>query len=173
VWLRSPHLDLSSVLIGQLGLATEYLNRCWYELNSSHRIFDIQRHAVHRTMPWMAATLGGLVKETGAVFEAKFTLSSSFSEEAAAEKHMAQLQHDMLVAGTKKCVLSIIDDGGKWISCRSRPTRSTRLFWLPPKSPSGGASRPVSPRLCSIASLRNHGSKQSVWPTSSPTKRGN
>jgi hypothetical protein len=33
------------------------------------------------------------------VFEAKFMLPWSFSEEAAAEKHMAQLQHNMLVAG--------------------------------------------------------------------------
>jgi predicted phage-related endonuclease len=108
-------IDLSGVLIVQLGLVTEDLNRRWYELNSGHRISDIQRHAVHRTIPWMAATLGGLVKETGAVFEAKFMLPSSFSEEAAAEKHMAQLQHDMLVAGTKKSVLSIINGGGKWI----------------------------------------------------------
>ena len=37
-------------------------------------------------MPWMAATLDGLVKETGAVFEAKFMLPWLFSEEAAAEK---------------------------------------------------------------------------------------
>jgi predicted phage-related endonuclease len=107
--------DLSSVLIVQLGLATEDLNRRWYELNSGHRISDIQRHAIHRTMPWMAATLDGLVKETGAVFEAKFMLPWSFSEEGAAEKHMAQLQHNMLVAGTKKSVLSIINGGGKWV----------------------------------------------------------
>jgi hypothetical protein len=39
-------------------------------------------------------------QETGAVFEAKFMLPRSFSEEGAAEKHMAQLQHNMLVAGT-------------------------------------------------------------------------
>jgi hypothetical protein len=63
----------------------------------------------------MAATLDGLVKETGAVFEAKFMLPWSFSEEGSAEKHMAQLQHNMLVAGTKKSVLSIINGGGKWI----------------------------------------------------------
>src|SRR6202051_3497849 len=109
------NLDLSGVLIVQLGLATKDLNRRWYELNSGHRIGDVQRHAIHRTIPWMAATLDGLVKETGAVFKAKFMLPSSFSEEAAAEKHMAQLQHDMLVAGTKKSVLSIINGGGKWI----------------------------------------------------------
>ncbi len=73
--------DLSSVLIVQLGLCTEDLNRRWYELNSGNRISDVQRHAVHRTIPWMAATLDGLVKETGAVFEAKFMLPWSFSEE--------------------------------------------------------------------------------------------
>jgi predicted phage-related endonuclease len=107
--------DLSAVLIVQLGSVTEDLNRRWYEQNSGHRISDIQRRAVHKTIPWMAATLDGLVKETGAVFEAKFMLPWSFSEEAAAEKHMAQLQHNMLVAGTRKSVLSIINGGGKWI----------------------------------------------------------
>jgi len=75
--------DLSGVLIVQLGLVTEDLNRRWYELNSGHRIADVQRHAIHRTIPWMAATLDGLVKETGAVFEAKFMLPWSFSEVAA------------------------------------------------------------------------------------------
>jgi hypothetical protein len=39
----------------------------------------------------MAATLDGVVEGTGAVFEAKFMLPWSFSEEAAAEKHMAQV----------------------------------------------------------------------------------
>ena len=71
--------DLSGVLIVQLGIATEDLNRRWYELNSGQRVSDIQRHAIHCTMPWMAATLDGLVKETGAVFEAKFMLPWSFS----------------------------------------------------------------------------------------------
>src|ERR1700680_650276 len=101
---EEPPLDLSGVLIVQLGLATEDLNRRWYELNTGYRISDVQRHAIHRRMPWMAATLDGLVKETDAVFEAKFMLPWSFTEEAAAEKHMAQLQHNMLVADTKKSV---------------------------------------------------------------------
>src|ERR1700720_2877327 len=108
-------VDLSGVLIVQLGLATEDLNRRWYEQNSGHRISDIQRHAVHRAIPWMAATLDGLVKETGAVFEAKFMLPWSFSEEAAAEKHMAQLQHNMWVTNAKAAALSIITGGGKWV----------------------------------------------------------
>src|SRR6202165_6324622 len=39
----------------------------------------------------------------------------SFSEEGAAEKHMAQLQHNMWVTNTKTGVLSIITGGGKWV----------------------------------------------------------
>lgn len=123
-------VDLSRELIVQLGLVTEDLNRRWYEMHSGHRIGDVQRHTVHRTIPWMAATLDGLVKETGAVFEAKFMLPWSFSKEAAAEKHMAQLQHNMLVAGTKKSVLSIINGGGKWVelSIEADPIYQTLLI---------------------------------------------
>jgi predicted phage-related endonuclease len=110
-----PGVDLSGELIVQLGLVTEDLNRRWYERSSGYQIEAVQRRVTHRAFPWMAATLDGLVKETGAVFEAKFMLPWSFSEEAAAEKHMAQLQHNMLVAGTKKSVLSIINGGGKWV----------------------------------------------------------
>ena len=112
---EEPSLDLSGVLIAQLGLVTEDLNRRWYELKSGNQVSDVQRHLAHRSLPWMAATLDGLVKATGAVFEAKFMLPWSFSEEAAAEKHMAQLQHNMLVTGTKKSVLSIITGGGTWV----------------------------------------------------------
>jgi predicted phage-related endonuclease len=127
---EEPPLDLAGVLVVQLGLATEDLNRRWYEFNAGHRVSDVQRHAVHRTLPWMAATLDGLVKETGAVFEAKFMLPWSFSEEAAAEKHMAQLQHNMLVAGTRKSVLSIITGGGNWIelSIEADPIYQTILI---------------------------------------------
>src|SRR6195256_2073630 len=127
---EAPALDLSGVLIVQLGLVTEDLNRRWYELNSGNRISDVQRHSIHCTMPWMAATLDGQVKETEAVFEAKFMLPWSFSEEGAAEKHMAQLQHNMLVAGTKRSVLSIINGGGKWvkISIEADPIYQTILI---------------------------------------------
>jgi predicted phage-related endonuclease len=118
--------DLSGVLIVQLGLVTEDLNRLWYERNSGHQVTAVQKHVVHRTIPWMAATLDGLVRNIDAVFEAKFMLPWSFSEEAAAEKHAAQLQHNMLVTGTKRSVLSIINGGGKWLKTPSKPTRSTR-----------------------------------------------
>ena len=66
----------------------------------------------------MGATLDGMVEGTGAVFEAKFMLPWSFSEEAAAEKHMAQLQHNMWVTNAKAAVLSIITGGGKWVEIK-------------------------------------------------------
>jgi hypothetical protein len=63
----------------------------------------------------MAATLDGRLEATGAVFEAKFMLPWSFSEEVAAEKHMAQLQHNMWVTASRTAVLSIITGGGRWV----------------------------------------------------------
>jgi hypothetical protein len=50
-----------------------------------------------------------------AVFEAKFMLPRSFSEEAAAEKYMPQLQHNMWVVAARTAVLSVIAGGGKWV----------------------------------------------------------
>jgi predicted phage-related endonuclease len=107
--------DLSGNLAVQLGSVTEELNRRWFERNSGQVVRDVQRHIKHPVLGWMAATLDGIVVSTGAVFEAKFALPWSFSEEAAAEKHMAQLQHNMWVANAKSAVLSIITGGGKWV----------------------------------------------------------
>jgi len=107
--------DLSSNLIVQLGSVTEDLNRLWYERNTGHVVTDLQRRVVHPVKRWMAATLDGMVEPTGAVFEAKFMLPWAFSEEAAAEKHMAQLQHNMWVTASRMAVLSIITGGGKWV----------------------------------------------------------
>jgi predicted phage-related endonuclease len=107
--------DLSGNLIVQLGVVTEPLNRLWYERNTGHAIKDIQRRVFHQVIKWMAATLDGMVEPTGAVFEAKFMLPWSFSEEGAAEKYMAQLQHNMWVTNATTAVLSIITGGGKWV----------------------------------------------------------
>src|SRR6202047_1533247 len=63
----------------------------------------------------MAATVDGMVEATGAVFEAKFMLPWSFTEEGAAEKYMPQLQHSMWVTNATTAVLSIITGGGKWV----------------------------------------------------------
>src|ERR1700758_3933877 len=107
--------DLSGNLIVQLGLATEGLNRRWYETNTGQVLTDIQRQIWHPALRWMAATLDGRIEGSGAVFEAKFMLPWSFSEEAAAEKYMAQLQHNMWVVAARAAVLSVITGGGKWV----------------------------------------------------------
>ena len=114
--------DLSGNLIVQLGqrssLAPKHLNRQWYERTTGQVIKDVQSWVRHPVIRWMAATLDGVVEGNGAVFEAKFMLPWSFSEEAAAEKHMAQLQHNMWVTNATAAVLSIITGGGKWVEIK-------------------------------------------------------
>jgi predicted phage-related endonuclease len=107
--------DLSGNLAVQLGLATEDLNRHWYQANTGQVLTDVQRQIRHPVLRWMAATLDGRVEASGAVFEAKFMLPWSFSEEVAAEKYMPQLQHNMWVVAARSAVLSVITGGGKWV----------------------------------------------------------
>jgi predicted phage-related endonuclease len=110
--------DLSANLLVQLGTVTEDLNRRWFEANTGQVLTDVQRHIRHPGLRWMAATLDGRVASSGAVFEAKFMLPWSFSEEAAAEKYMPQLQHNMWVVAARASVLSVITGGGKWVEIK-------------------------------------------------------
>jgi predicted phage-related endonuclease len=129
--------DLSGNLIVQLGLVTEPLNRRWYERNTGKVLTGIQSRVQHPVVRWMAATLDGTVDATGAVFEAKFMLPWSFSEERAAEKYMPQLQHNMWVTNAKLSVLSIITGGGKWVEisiaadplCQHLLFTAEKKFW--------------------------------------------
>jgi predicted phage-related endonuclease len=107
--------DLSGNLVVQLGVVTEELNRRWYEANTAQVLTDVQRRLRHPVLRWMAATLDGRIEATGAVFEAKFMLPWSFSELAAAEKYMPQLQHNMWGIAARSAVLSVITGGGKWV----------------------------------------------------------
>jgi predicted phage-related endonuclease len=110
--------DLSGNLLVQLGLATEHLNRRWFERTTGQVVKDVQSWVRHPVIRWMAATLDGIVEGSGAVFEAKFMLPWSFSEEMAAERHMAQLQHNMWITNATAAVLSIITGGGKWVEMK-------------------------------------------------------
>jgi predicted phage-related endonuclease len=110
--------DYSDNLLVQLGVATEPLNRRWFEKTTGQVIKDVQSWIRHPVIRWMVATLDGVVEATGAVFEAKFMLPWSFSEEGAAEKHMPQLQHNMWVSNATEAVLSIITGGGKWVEIK-------------------------------------------------------
>jgi predicted phage-related endonuclease len=111
--------DLSTNLIVQLGNVTEDLNRRWFEANSGQDVVDVQKHVRHPVLRWMGATLDGRVEATAAVFEAKFMLPWSFSEEAALEKYAPQLQHNMWVVAARTAVLSVITGGGKWVEIKT------------------------------------------------------
>ena len=110
--------DLSRNLIVQLGVATEDLNRHWYEINTGQLITDVQKHVRHPTIRWLAATPDGRVQSSGAVFESKFMLPWYFSEEAATQKYTPQLQHNMWVVAARSAVLSVITGGGKWVEIK-------------------------------------------------------
>jgi predicted phage-related endonuclease len=129
--------DLSGNLIVQFGIVTEDLNRRWFERETGRQLAHVQTFLRHPKLEWMGATLDGVVREERAVFEAKFMLPWSFTEEAAAEKHMPQLQHNMLVTGARRAYLSILTGGGKWvvIEVDADPVYQTvllqveRIFW--------------------------------------------
>ena len=61
----------------------------------------------------------------------------SFSEEAAADKYMPQLQHNMWVVAAKTAVLSVITGGGKWVEIKTHAdplyqhliVTAERKFW--------------------------------------------
>ena len=117
------------------GVVTEDLNRRWYEANTGQVVTDVQRRIRHPILRWMGATLDGRVRGNEAVFEAKFMLPWSFSEEAAVQKYMPQLQHNMWVVAARSAVLSVITGGGKWVDTHADPlyqhliVTAERKFW--------------------------------------------
>ena len=161
--------DLSGNLVVQLGLATEDLNRHWYQANTGQLLTDIQKRVRHPVLRWMVATLDGRVEGTGAVFEAKFMLPWSFSEEAAAEKYMPQLQHNMWVVAARGAVLSVITGGGKWVEITTHAdplyqhliVTAERKFWRCVESgepPRLFGVEPPKPRIAAVRIVDMSGS---------------
>ena len=121
-------------------------------------ITDIQRRIRHPVLRWMGATLDGRVEASEAVFEAKFMLPWSFSEEAAVQKYMPQLQHNMWVVAARSAVLSVITGGGKWVEITTHAdplyqhliVTAERKFWRCVESgepPSLFGVEPPKPRI--------------------------
>jgi len=154
--------DLSGNLIVQLGVVTEDLNRRWYEANTGQRITDIQRRIRHPILRWMGATLDGRIEGSEAVFEAKFMLPWSFSEEAAVAKYMPQLQHNMWVVAARSAVLSVITGGGKWVEITTHAdplyqhliVTAERKFWRCVESGETPALFGIDPPRPRIEALR-------------------
>jgi predicted phage-related endonuclease len=156
--------DLSGNLVVQLGAVTEDLHRRWYEVNTGQVLTDVQRHIRHPALRWMAATLDGRVQSSEAVFEAKFMLPWSFSEEAAALKCMPQLQHNMWVVAARSAVLSVITGGGKWLEITTHAdplyqhliVAAERKFWRCVESgepPTLYCVDPPKPRIAAVRTV--------------------
>ena len=157
--------DLSGNLIVQLGLATEKLNRRWYQANTGRVVTDVQMWRRHPTLPWMAATLDGRV-EGGDVFDSKFMLPWQFSEDAAAVKHAAQLQHNMWVVAARGAILSVISGGGRWVEIKTHAdplyqhliVTAERKFWRCVETgepPVLFGAEPPKPRIEAVAHCRH------------------
>src|SRR3954462_6416924 len=129
--------DLSGNLLVQFGCITEELNRRWFTRETGRELKQVQRFVRQPTLDWMGATLDGMVKDEHAVFESKFMLPWNFAEDVAADKHMPQLQHNMLVTGACRAYLSILTGGAKWVYMEvdADPVYQTvllqveRIFW--------------------------------------------
>ena len=110
--------DHTGNLVVQLGRSTEELNQRWYEAQSGQEVVDVQKHVygIRACTGWARRSTAAFDHE--AVFESKFMLPWSFSEEAAVEKYAPQLQHNMWVVAERATVLSIITGGGKWVEIK-------------------------------------------------------
>jgi hypothetical protein len=95
------------------------------------------------------------------VFEAKFMLPWSFSEEAAAEKHMAQLQHNMWVTNVRSAALSIITGGGKWIEMTVPADALYQHFLITAERRFGAVSKRARHLGPMGSNRRGHGSRRS------------
>jgi hypothetical protein len=110
---------------------------------------------------FLAATLDGMVEGTGAVFESKFMLPWSFSEEAAAQKYIAQLQHNMWVTNATTAALSIITGGGKWVELTIPADSLYQHLLLTAEKKFCAASSPARPLACSWPNRRRSESRRS------------
>src|SRR5262249_12280659 len=97
----------------------------------------VQKRIRQPALSWMVATLDGRIEGSDAIFEAKFMLPWSFSEQAAVEKYGPQLQHNMWVVAARSAALSVITGGGKWVEITTHAdplyqhliVTAARKFW--------------------------------------------
>ncbi|WP_165362169.1 YqaJ viral recombinase family protein [Qipengyuania thermophila] len=111
--------DLSASLAVQMGSYTEPLNRAWYELQTGNLVHGHGKVAVHATIPYMRATLDGVVFDpltdaAVAVFEAKHTGTYGPDADLFA-RYVPQLTHNCLCAGHDQAVLSVFRGNADWV----------------------------------------------------------
>jgi hypothetical protein len=105
--------DLSSVLAVMLGAWTEPFNRQWFEKLTGNAVMDVGKTMTCSRHQWRRSTLDGVVKGSGAIFEAKHTNAFASPEEVL-DRYMPQVQHNMAVTGCDRAMLSVIFGNHKY-----------------------------------------------------------
>jgi predicted phage-related endonuclease len=110
---RMDDADLSRVLPVQIGVATEALNRQWFERETGFAISHEEcEHRVHSEHKFMRANLDGRVMPDS-IFEAKH-VSDRYKLDEITSRYFWQLQHCMAVADTTGCYLSVFFGNSRW-----------------------------------------------------------
>jgi len=107
-----------------MGTATEALNAAWYHYKTGDIVTGVQAFESTNEHGYPAhATLDGLCKGGEAIWEAKHTGSYDFGSKAkrtietVSALYMPQLQHNMMVTGLSRAVISVLFDNSAWASC--------------------------------------------------------
>ena len=134
-----PASNLDDVLIVQLGIVTEDLNRKWFTRKTGRSVYGENIRVPHPANGWQAATPDGLTTaSTGddAVLEAKYS-SGRISLPDLVEKYFPQVQHNMYVLNMSWTVLSVIFGDGNYAFAEiefdpeycDRLVERERIFW--------------------------------------------
>lgn len=113
LWLqktsRAQPDDLSGVWAVQLGIQTEALNLRWYEHVTGNRVVRMgETVTLAPRLPFMRCTLDGFtIDPEPTVIEAKHVNGFSNIDDVVT-RYTPQLQHQMLVCGANRSVLSVI-----------------------------------------------------------------
>jgi len=107
-----------------MGSASEKLNAAWYRFKTGDIVTDMQGFAKTDDFGYPAhATLDGLCKGGEAVWEAKHTGGYDFGAKAKRSidtvraLYNPQLQHNMMVTGRSRSVISVFFDNNAWDWC--------------------------------------------------------
>lgn len=104
---RAEPVDLSRVLVVQMGHATEEFNAYWYKLLTGKVLVERGAPRQHSEYPFMRCTLDGIVANKPAmVWQAKHVNAFSKIEEVVA-RYTPQVTHEMIVCGLNLAVLSV------------------------------------------------------------------
>ena len=115
LWLEKTGLaepeDLTWKLPVQMGVATEALNRRWFEKETGNTVEISEETLVHPEFSYITANLDGIVRPN-MVFEAKH--SSPFNKANPVETYYPQCQHYLAVTGFDAVALSIFRGTSEW-----------------------------------------------------------